>query len=81
MVMTARPKQFESPYHEAQKQLTFDKKFEIHLIINNGRVIPKIILESITRGLEEQIKTLAPQKEQMAKKTFVSNSPDLQMHK
>ena len=106
MVMTARPEQTDSPFHEAwilkriamiqtasigpaqqcYSQLRLDIKNnwqefcrEIQEKFDNpqSQTQAKLLLESITRASGEQIKTLALRIEQMTRKAYVNNAPDM----
>ena len=54
----------------------FCREFQKHLTINNCKHT-KFLLESIARASGEQIKTLALRIEQMTRKAYLNNAPDM----
>ena len=55
----------------------FCRKFQNTFDNQQSQTQAKLLLESITRNLDEQIKTLALRIEQMTRKSYVNNAPDM----
>ena len=106
MVMTARPEQTDSTFHEAwilernamiqtaligpaqqwyshlpldikKNWQAFCREFQKTFDNQQSQTQAKLLLESITRASGEKIKTLALRIEQMTRKAYVNNAPDM----
>ena len=106
MVMTARPMQTDSPFHEAwilkriamiqtaligpaqqrysplpldvkKNWQAFCREFQKSFDDQQSETQAKLLLESITRASGKKIKKLALRIEQMTRKAYVNNAPDM----